>query len=119
MQRQTLIAVEEAFEAHQHSNEESNVWRFATAQLSLLYGRVFQEMRYEKQDFFFANIVLFQRISVSFLCIPSCKIRRMAAMFALSCFLQHLFRLVEHHLSFRDTMFWSSTGILHSDKARQ
>ena len=34
MQRQILVAVEEAFEAHQHSNEESNVWRSATAQLS-------------------------------------------------------------------------------------
>ena len=41
----------------------------------------------------------------------------MAAMFALSCFLEHLFRLVKHHLSFRDTMFWSSTGILLIDKA--
>ena len=33
MQRQILVAVEEAFDAHQHSNEESNVWRSATAQL--------------------------------------------------------------------------------------
>ena len=33
MNRQILVAVEEAFEAHQHSNEESNVWRSATAQL--------------------------------------------------------------------------------------
>ena len=28
LHRQILVAVEEAFEAHQHSNEESNVWRF-------------------------------------------------------------------------------------------
>ena len=34
MQRQILIPVEEAFEVHQHSNEDSNVWRSATAQLS-------------------------------------------------------------------------------------
>ena len=34
MQRQILVAVEEVFEAHQHSNEESNVWRSAIAQLS-------------------------------------------------------------------------------------
>ena len=42
----------------------------------------------------------------------------MVAMFTLSCFLKHLLRLVEHHLSFRDTVFWSSTGILLNDKAR-
>ena len=29
-----LVAVEEAFEAHKHSNEEFNVWRSATVQLS-------------------------------------------------------------------------------------
>ena len=29
MQRQILVAVEEAFEVHRHSNEESNVWRSA------------------------------------------------------------------------------------------
>ena len=34
VQRQILVAVEEAFEAHQHSNEESNVRRSATVQLS-------------------------------------------------------------------------------------
>ena len=33
-QRQILVAVEEAFEAHQYPNEESNVWRSATSQLS-------------------------------------------------------------------------------------
>ena len=33
MQRQILVAVEGAFEAHQHSNEEPNVWRSATVQL--------------------------------------------------------------------------------------
>ena len=43
MQRQILVAVEEAFEAHQHSNEESNVWHSATVQLSQLYSRVFWE----------------------------------------------------------------------------
>ena len=72
----------------------------------------------EKQDFLFANIVLRQWLSVSFLFVPPWKYHRMAAMFALSCFLKHLFRLVEHHLSFRDTMFWSSTGICRYDKAR-
>ena len=34
MQRHILVFAEEAFEAHQHSNEESNVWRSAIAQLS-------------------------------------------------------------------------------------
>ena len=43
MQRQILVDVEEAFEAHQHSNEESNVWRSVTVQHSLLCSRVFQE----------------------------------------------------------------------------
>ena len=43
MQRQNLVAVEEAFGAHQHSNEESNVWRFLTVQLMLLCNRVFPE----------------------------------------------------------------------------
>ena len=33
MQRQMLVAVEEAFGAQQHSNEESNVWRSVTVQL--------------------------------------------------------------------------------------
>ena len=33
MQLQILVAVEEAFEAHQRSNEESNVWRFVTVQI--------------------------------------------------------------------------------------
>ena len=33
MQRQILVAVEEAFGTHQHSNEESNVWRSVTVQL--------------------------------------------------------------------------------------
>ena len=33
MQRQILVAVEEAFGARQHSNEESNVWRSVTVQL--------------------------------------------------------------------------------------
>ena len=43
MQRQILVAVEEAVEANQHSNEESNVWRSATVQLSYPKSRVFQE----------------------------------------------------------------------------
>ena len=43
MKKQILVAVEEAFEAHQHSNEESNVWRSVTVQPSQLYSRVFQE----------------------------------------------------------------------------
>ena len=34
VQRQILVAVEEAFGAHQHSNEESNVWPSVTVQLS-------------------------------------------------------------------------------------
>ena len=34
MQRRILVAVEEAFGAHQHSNEEFNVWRSVTVQLS-------------------------------------------------------------------------------------
>ena len=34
MHRQILVAVEEVSGAHQHSNEESNVWRSAIVQLS-------------------------------------------------------------------------------------
>ena len=30
VQRRILVAVEEAFEAHQHANEEPNVWRSVT-----------------------------------------------------------------------------------------
>ena len=33
MRRQILVAVEEAVGAHQHSNEESNVWRSVAVQL--------------------------------------------------------------------------------------
>ena len=33
MHRQILVAVEEVSGAHQHSNEEPNVWRFGTIQL--------------------------------------------------------------------------------------
>ena len=33
MYRQILVAVEDVFGAHQHSNEESNVWRSVTVQL--------------------------------------------------------------------------------------
>ena len=39
-------------------------------------------------------------------------------MFFLSCFLEHVLRLEEHDLSFRCAVFWSSTGILLNDKAR-
>ena len=34
LHRQILVAVKEAFGAHQHSNEKSNVWRSVTVQLS-------------------------------------------------------------------------------------
>ena len=34
MQRQIFVAVEEVSGAHQHSNEEPNVWRSVIAQLS-------------------------------------------------------------------------------------
>ena len=43
MQRQILVDVEEALDAHQNSNEESNVRRSAAVQLSQLYSRVFRE----------------------------------------------------------------------------
>ena len=33
MHRQILVAVEQVFEAHQHSNEEPNVWRSVVVQL--------------------------------------------------------------------------------------
>ena len=42
----------------------------------------------------------------------------MAAMVFLSCFLEHLFRLEEHDLSFTLAVLWSSSGILLNDKAR-
>ena len=72
----------------------------------------------EKHDVFLANIVLCQRISVSFLCIPPRENRWMAAVFWLSCFLKHLLRLEEHDLSFRLAVLWSSSRILLNDKAR-
>ena len=78
----------------------------------------FQSDPVVKHDLLFTNIVLCKRISVFFLCIPSCENRRMAPMFLLSCFLKHLPRLERHYLSFRDTVFWFSTGILLNDKAR-
>ena len=43
MRRQIMVAVEEVVGAHQHSNEESNVWRSVTGQLVSLYSHVFQE----------------------------------------------------------------------------
>ena len=43
MHRQILLAVEEVFGAHQHSNEESIVWRSVTVQLVQLYSHVLQE----------------------------------------------------------------------------
>ena len=43
---------------------------------------------------------------------------RRVAMFTLSCFILHLLRPVEHHLPVRNTMIWSSAGILLNDKAR-
>ena len=82
MQRQIMVAVEEAFRAHQHSNEESNVWRSVIVQLSCSCVVVsFKSDAIEKHDFFLANVVLCQRISVSFLCIPSCENRRLTSMF--------------------------------------
>ena len=79
--RQILVAVEEAFGAHQHSDEESNVWRSATVQFNSWKVVSFKSDAIEKHDFFFANIVLCQRISVFFLCIPSWENCRMAPTF--------------------------------------
>ena len=59
----------------------------------------------EKHDFFFANIVLRKWSPVIFVCVPPWNYREMVSMFLLSCFLEHLLRLVEHHLSFRSTVF--------------
>ena len=72
----------------------------------------------EKHDFLLTNIVLRQWLSVFFFVIQPWKYRWTAAMFALSCFLEHLLRLEEHHLSFRCAMLWSLPGILLNDKAR-
>ena len=71
-----------------------------------------------KHDFRSANIVICQWLSVSNLFVPPSKDCRMVAMYTLSCFHKHLLRLVEHHLSFRDTMCWSSTGIIFNDKSK-
>ena len=60
MQRQILVAVVEAFEADQRSNEESNVCRSATVQLSWPYCRVFRERCDRKHKFLFVNVVLRQ-----------------------------------------------------------
>ena len=110
MQRQILVAVEEAFEAHLHSNEESNVWRSATVQLAWLKSRVFRK-RCDRKAW------LLSRQHCAPPIVPPWKDCWMAAMFPLSCFLKDLLRLVEHHMSFRSAMFWSSTGILLNDKA--
>ena len=61
MQRQILVAVEEAFEAHQHSNEESNFLAFCDRLARAAVKVVsFKSDMIEKHDFLFANIVLRQ-----------------------------------------------------------
>ena len=89
MQRQILVAVEEAFGAHQHSNEEPNVWRSVTVQPMKRKVVSFKSDAIEKHDFFFANIVLCKRK-------PYCENRRMAPVFLLSCSLKHLLRFEKH-----------------------
>ena len=66
MQRQILVAVEEAFGAHQHSNEESNVWHSVTVQSCSCTVVSFKSDAIEGYKFFLANIVLRQRLSVFF-----------------------------------------------------
>ena len=111
MQRHILVAVEEAFGAHQHSNEESNVWRSVTVQLSQLKKSCLSRAMRSKSMTSFSPILC----SVSDIHLEKSSD---GSMFALSCFLKHLIRFVEHHLSFRATMFWPSTGMLLNDKAR-
>ena len=67
MQRQIVVAVEEAFEAHQHSNEESMFGVLQPLSSRCCTVVSFKSDAIEKHDFFFANIVLCQRISVLFL----------------------------------------------------
>ena len=56
MQRQILVAVEEAFEAHQHSND--GVLQPLSSRGYIVVS--FKSDAIEKHDFFFANIVLRQ-----------------------------------------------------------
>ena len=118
MQRQILVAVDEAFKPI--SIQTKNPMFGVLQPFSFCSWKVvsFKSDAIKKHDFLFANIVLRQWLSVSLLFVPPWKDCRMIAMFTLSCFLGHLLRLVEHHLSFRDIMFWSSTGILLHDKAK-
>ena len=69
MHRQSLDAVEEVSGEHQHSNEEPNVWRSVTVPL-VEKVMSFKSDAIVKDDFFFANIVLRQLPSVSFV-LPS------------------------------------------------
>ena len=67
MHREILVAVEDSFEAHQHSNEESNVWRSTTVQLSSLYSHVVQERCDRKAWFLFRQCCASLTESSSFL----------------------------------------------------
>ena len=53
-----------------------------------------------------------QRISVRFTGVPSWKYQCVASVLFLTCLLNHLFRLVVHSLSFRRSVFHSTTAVL-------
>ena len=55
-----LVPVEEAFEAHQHSNEESNVGVLQPFSFRSCIVVSFKSDAIEEHDFLFANIVLRQ-----------------------------------------------------------
>ena len=89
------------------------------------YGKLWSlSKRQSRPVTILANIVLCQRISVSFLCIPSCENRRMAPMCVLPCLLKHLLRL-EKHSVFSDAPClsdkakdWSKVEIRLLDRCR-
>ena len=112
MQRQMLVVVEEAFEAHQMFDVLHPLSSRSCTVVS------FKSDAFEKQSFLFANIVLCRRIKVSFFYIPSCENRWMVPVFWLCCFLKHLLYLDERDVSLRFAVLWSSSRILLDDKAR-
>ena len=78
----------------------------------------FQSGPVVKHDFLFTNTAQRQWLSVTFLCIPSWKYRRVAPVLVLTCLFQHLPRPEVHYLSFGWSVFCTSTGVLLNDKAR-
>ena len=119
MPRQILVAVEEAFRGP--SARKRRIQRLAFRNRSAfvaVYSCLSRAMRSKRMTSFSPILCSANDFRYSSWLYHLDSTRWMASMFALSCFLKHLLRSVDHHLSFRSTMFWSSTGILLNDKVR-